>query len=248
MSAQSPSTSSAAAIADVTSGLTDAAHEVSALGRQVIAEVKPKLRGWLHAALAPLTLVAGIVLVALSPTPTARIGSAVFAASALTLFTTSALLHRGRWSLRTGVLLRRLDHASIFLLIAGSYTPFTLLLLDGAQRITLLAVAWGGAVLGIVFRMLWPSAPRWLYTPIYIALGWTAVFFLDDFAAHGSRLVVGLIAAGGLLYTAGGVVYGLRRPNPFPAWFGFHEVFHALTVVAFAAHYAGVSLTAYAAG
>ena len=247
MSTQSPSASSVAGIGEVTAQLSAAAHDVSALGRQVIAEVKPKLRGWLHAALVPVTLVSGLVLVMLSPTATARIGSAVFAGSALTLFTVSAVMHRGSWSPRTGLLLRRLDHASIFLLIAGSYTPFTLLLLTGAQRVTLLAIVWGGAVLGMAFRVLWSSAPRWLYTPIYIALGWTAVFFLDDFVSHGSPLVVGLIAAGGLLYTIGGVVYGLRRPNPFPAWFGFHEVFHAFTVVAFATHYAGVSLAAYAA-
>ena len=247
MSTQNPSASAVAGIPDVTTQLTEAAHEVSALGRQVIAEVKPKLRGWFHAALVPVTVVAGLVLVLMSPTGTARVGSAVFMASALTLFTVSATMHRGRWSPRTGLLLRRLDHASIFLLIAGSYTPFTLLLLSGAQRVTLLAVAWGGAVLGMAFRVLWPDAPRWLYTPIYIALGWAAVFFLGDFAAHGSPLVVGLIAAGGLMYTAGGVVYGLRRPNPFPAWFGFHEVFHALTLAAFATHYVAVSMAVYSA-
>ena len=140
MSTQSPSAPSVAGIGEVTAQLTDAAHEVSALGRQVIADVKPKLRGWLHAALVPVTLVAGLALVVLSRTATARIGSAVFVGSALTLFTVSAAMHRGRWSPRTGLLLRRLDHASIFLLIAGSYTPFTLLLLSGAQRVTLLVI------------------------------------------------------------------------------------------------------------
>jgi hemolysin III len=219
----------------VTDQLSDAAHHV-------LAEVKPKLRGWLHAATAPLTLTAGIVLIALSPPGTVRFGSVVFTLTALLLFTVSATMHRGRWSRRTGLLLRRLDHASIFLLIAGSYTPFSLLLLEGSDRTALLALAWSGALLGIAFRLLWTDAPRWLYTPVYIALGWAAVFFFPQFAANGSAAVVALLAAGGILYTLGGAVYGFQRPNPFPSWFGFHEVFHTLTILAFFAHYAGVFL------
>ncbi len=222
-----------------------AAHEV---GRQVadaVAEVRPRMRGWLHAATAPVALVAGIFLVAFAPAGAPRIGSAVFAASALLLFTVSATMHRGGWSRRTEMLLTRLDHASIFVLIAGSYTPFSLMLLEGSDRVVLLTVAWGGAALGIAFRMLRPGAPRWVYTPVYVALGWAAVFFADEFARYPGTPVVALLAAGGLVYTVGAVVYGLRRPNPFPQWFGFHEVFHFLTVVAFAAHYTGVSLAAY---
>jgi hemolysin III len=138
-----------------------------------------------------------------------------------------------------------MDHASIFLLIAGSYTPFSLLLLTGSDRVILLAVAWGGAALGIMFRLFVPGAPRWVYTPIYIALGWAAVFFAGDFAQYHVTAVVVLLALGGLFYTVGGVVYGLRRPNPVPQWFGFHEVFHTFTVIAFAAHYAGVSIATY---
>lgn len=211
-----------------------------------LVEAKPKLRGWLHAATAPLALVAGVVLVSLSPTSATRTGSAIFAASAVLLFTASATMHRGRWSPRTNTVLTRIDHASIFLLIAGSYTPFTLLLLDGAARTTLLWLAWGGAAAGIAFRVVWTTAPRWVYTPVYIALGWVAVLFADDFFRHGPVKVVAFLAAGGLLYTFGGVVYGLRRPNPFPSWFGFHEVFHLLTVAAFATHYLGISLATYA--
>jgi hemolysin III len=214
--------------------------------RDVIDEVKPHLRGWLHAGTVPLTLAAGIVLVVLSPTATTRAGSAIFAASALALFTASATMHRGRWSPRTGLWLRRLDHSSIFLLIAGSYTPFTLLLLDGAQRTTLLAVAWGGAVLGILFRLFWTGAPRWLYTPIYIALGWAAVFYLPAFFASASTAVITCMVVGGALYTVGGLVYGFRWPDPSPRWFGFHEVFHTLTIAAFVAHYVGVSIATYA--
>jgi hemolysin III len=213
--------------------------------REVIDEVKPHLRGWLHAATAPLALVAGIVLVVLSPTALTRIGSSIFASSALALFTASATMHRGRWSPRVGLWLRRLDHSSIFLLIAGSYTPFTLLLLSGRDRTTLLFVAWGGAALGILFRLFWTEAPRWLYTPIYIALGWAAVFYLPAFFDTASAAVMTLMVVGGALYTIGGVVYGFRRPNPFPRWFGFHEVFHLLTIAAFVTHYVGVSLLTY---
>jgi hemolysin III len=217
-----------------------------------LAEVKPKLRGWLHLGTAPLTLAAGIVLIALSPTPTTRIGSALFAATALILFTVSAIYHRGTWSPRTWNFLRRFDHSNIFLLIAGSYTPFALIFLEGSARTLLLSIVWTGAILGVVFRVFWTDAPRWLYVPIYIALGWAAVFFIPQFA-DGARAfdpaiaiaVLALVAAGGILYTLGGVVYGLKRPNPFPRWFGFHEVFHTFTVLAFATHYIGVSLATY---
>lgn len=213
--------------------------------REVLDEVKPHLRGWLHAATAPLTLASGIVLIVLSPTPMSRIGSAVFAGSALVLFTVSAIYHRGTWSPRTWTFLRRFDHANIFLLIAGSYTPFTLLLLEGSERTLLLSVVWAGAVLGIAFRVMWAGAPRWFYTPIYIALGWAAIFFAGDFARSGGAAVLTLLAVGGALYTVGGIVYWLKRPNPSPTWFGFHEVFHTLTIAAFVAHYVGVSIATY---
>jgi hemolysin III len=161
------------------------------------------------------------------------------------LFTVSAVYHRGTWSPRAFGFLRRFDHANIFLLIAGSYTPFTLLLLHGVDRVLLLATVWTGAVLGVLFRVLWNDAPRWLYTPIYLALGWAAVFYFGDFVDRASTAVLVLMALGGGLYTLGGLVYGFRRPNPFPRWFGFHEVFHTLTVAAFASHYAGVLIATY---
>ena len=217
-----------------------------------IADVKPKLRGWLHAATAPLALAAGIVLIALSPTGPTRIASAVFAASALVLFTVSAIYHRGNWSPRTWMLLRRFDHANIFVLIAGSYTPFAVLFLEGSARVTLLAVVWIAAIAGVFFRVFWTEAPRWLYTPMYIALGWAAVFFMpqfiagaDRFSASVSLTVLVLVASGGVLYTLGGVVYGFKRPDPAPSWFGFHEVFHSFTILAFATHYVGISLATY---
>jgi hemolysin III len=233
-------------IVDGAHHVSERAHQVSEKAQEVYAEVRPRLRGWLHAGTVPLALVAGIVLVTQSPPGVVRLGSAVFALSALILFTVSATMHRGGWSRRTNRLLCRLDHASIFVLIAGSYTPFALVLLEGTERTILLSVAWGGALLGATFRVLWINAPRWLYLPVYMALGWVSVFFIDDFLASGGLTVVALLGAGGLLYTLGGIVYGLRRPNPIPAWFGFHEVFHGLTVVAFAVHYASVSVATYA--
>jgi hemolysin III len=229
--------------------LVDATSEATErLGGQVrgkLEEVKPRLRGWLHAGAAPLSLAAGVVLIALSPNASTRVGSTVFATSALVLFTVSAIYHRGSWSPRVWAWLRRFDHANIFLLIAGSYTPFTLLFLEGRDRTILLTVVWTGALLGVVFRLLWPHAPRWLYTPVYIALGYAAVFFLGDFVHSAGTAVLTLMLVGGGLYTIGGVVYGFRRPNPSPRWFGFHEVFHTLTVAAFVTHYVGVSIATY---
>lgn len=214
--------------------------------------VKPRLRGWLHLAAAPLALAAGIVLIALSPTATTRWGSVVYVLSAVILFSVSAIYHRGRWSPRVTRVLRRVDHANIFLLIAGTYTPYSLLLLRGTDRIVMLAVIWGGALLGMAFRVLWVDAPRWLCVPIYIALGCAAIVALPQFAAGSERLGVGLgvavlalIATGGVLYIVGGAVYGFQRPNPWPRYFGFHEVFHSLTLLAFMTHYVGVSLATY---
>jgi len=220
---------------------------------EVIAEVKPHLRGWLHLATAPLTLAAGIVLVVLSPDSTTRIGSAVFAATALVLFTVSAIYHRGTWSPLAHSRLRRFDHSNIFLLIAGSCTPFALLLLEGTERWAMLAVVWGGAIGGVTMKVFWKGAPRWLSAPIYMALGWAPVFFFGDFVAGAAAnyeagvgtAVIVLVATGGGLYTLGGIVYGTKFPNPSPRWFGFHEVFHTFTILAFVTHYVGVSLATY---
>ena len=247
---------SATPVHDTVHRVQDAAHSaavrgagaVDILGDQLASafqEVKPKLRGWLHAVTSPMTLAAGIVLIVLSPTAATRVGSAIFMTSALLLFTVSAVYHRGTWSPRVWSFLRRFDHANIFLLIAGSYTPFALLMLEGTDRVVLLSVAWGGALGGVLFRILWPGAPRWLYVPIYIGLGWAAVFYVEQFAAAASVAVLVLIVVGGVLYSLGGVVYGLQRPDPFPSWFGFHEVFHTLTILAFITHYVGVSIATY---
>lgn len=227
----------------------ETADTVRETARDAVSAIKPRLRGWLHLGTAPLALAAGIVLVVLAPTAPARIAAAVFAVTAVLLFGTSAVYHRGSgfFSERTSRLLKRLDHANIFLIIAGTYTPFAVLLLPEGQGRTLLWVVWAGAIAGVLFRVLWVGAPRWLYTPVYVALGWVAVFYLPGFWRHGGAVVVTLIAVGGLLYTLGAVVYGTKRPNPSPRWFGFHEIFHAFTIVAFAAHYVAVSFSVYGA-
>ncbi|MFB7588094.1 hemolysin III family protein [Streptomyces sp. NPDC056169] len=207
--------------------------------------VKPRLRGWLHAGMFPAVIVAGVVLVALSDSPRARIACGIYVLTACLLFGISALYHRGNWGPRGEAVLRRLDHANIFLIIAGTYTPLTLLLLPDSTGEPLMWAVWAAATAGIAFRVFWVGAPRWLYTPCYIAMGWAAVFFLPDFMRTGGIAVLVLVIVGGLLYSAGGVIYGIKRPNPSPRWFGFHEVFHSLTLAAFIVHYVGISLVAY---
>jgi hemolysin III len=208
--------------------------------------VKPHLRGWLHAGMAPVALVLGIVLVSLSPAEY-RWAAALYSITAVMLFGVSAVYHRFTWTPRTTKLLKRLDHSNIFLIIAGSYTPFAVVLLPWEQERTLLILVWTGAILGVLFRVFWVGAPRWLYTPIYIALGWVAVFYLPAFWSAGGPAVVILLAVGGLCYSAGGIVYALKRPNPSPTWFGFHEIFHALTLAGFITQYIAVSLVLYSA-
>jgi hemolysin III len=224
-----------------------AGDAIEAAAERVVDAVKPHLRGWLHAATFPLALAGGVVLVALSPTSAARATTAVFGITAALLFGVSALYHRGRWSPRAHATLKRLDHASIFLIIAGTYTPFAVLLLPEGTARVLLWIVWTGAVLGVAFRVLWVGAPRWLYTPVYLALGWVAMLYLDEFREAGGAAVLALVIVGGALYSLGAIVYAARRPDPSPRWFGFHEVFHALTLVAFLAHYIAISIVVYRA-
>lgn len=207
--------------------------------------VKPRLRGWLHAATFPVALIAGIVLVALAPSERARLSIAVFTVTAGLLFGVSALYHRGHWTPRTHALLRRFDHSNIFLLIAGTHTPLAVTLLDRRAATTLLTLVWGGALLGVVFRVAWIGAPRWLYVPVYLAVGCAALFWIPAFHRAGGTAVVVLIAAGGLCYVIGALVYGFRRPDPAPVWFGFHEVFHTATVLGFTAHVVAIALAAW---
>ncbi len=206
-----------------------------------MSQVKPHLRGWLHAGMAPIALVAGIVLVIIAGTVEGKVSAAVFAGTAVLLFGTSAIYHRGTWSPRVGGILRRLDHSNIFLIIAGTYTPFALLLpADQARR--MLLIVWTGAILGVLFRVLWSHAPRWLYVPAYLMLGWVAVFYFRPLLDHVGAAAMTWVVIGGVLYSLGALVYGTKRPDISPRWFGFHEVFHALTVLAFTAHFVAASL------
>ncbi len=194
----------------------------------------------------PVAVLSGIVLISTAPTQEGRIASAVFAVSAALLFGTSALLHRGSWSPRIEGLLRRMDHSNIYLIIAGTYTPFAVLALPPDNGRTLLLIVWIGALAGVVFRVFWVGAPRWLYTALYVVIGWVAIFFLPDLIDGAGVAAVVLIVVGGVLYSLGAIVYGMKLPNPSPIWFGFHEVFHTLTAVAFTAHYLAVWLVLHA--
>jgi len=212
---------------------------------QLAAEFKPKLRGWLHAATVPLALIGGILLIVFAPTVLGKVGAAVYLACSLLLFGNSAVYHRGNWGPKAKAALRRVDHANIFLFIAASYTPLTLLLLEGGSRTALLVLIWSAAILGVLFRVFWLSAPRWLYVVLYLAMGWAAIGWLPQFWATGGPLIVALIGAGGVLYSLGAITYALKRPNPFPAWYGFHEIFHTCTILAACCHFTAIALSTF---
>ncbi|MDT7536569.1 MAG: hemolysin [Actinomycetota bacterium] len=214
---------------------------------EVGAAVKPRLRGVLHQGAFAVSLVTGTVLICLADGARERVGASVYAASVALLFGTSAAYHRGSWSPRAYDVMARLDHSMIFVLIAGSYTPFALLLLHGALQWVVLGVVWGGAAVGVLLRNVVRRPPRWLFVGLYLALGWVAVGLMPAVLRRGGVAVLVLLAVGGLFYTAGAIIYALRRPDPSPRWFGFHEVFHALTLLAFITHYAAVSITTYRA-
>ena len=199
----------------------------------------PSWRGWIHASAVPLAMILGIVLIIVARGPAAKTGASIFFASSLLLFGVSALYHRVPWSDRAHAILRRIDHANIYLLIAGTYTPMALLCLPRTKAILLLSIVWAGAALGIGFRVFWLNAPRWLYVALYLVLGWAALVFIVDFF-HASWIAMSMILLGGIFYTLGATAYGLKRPNPFPKSFGFHEVFHACTLLAFISQWLGI--------
>ncbi|WP_194398889.1 MULTISPECIES: hemolysin III family protein [Microbacterium] len=206
-------------------------------------ELKPSWRGWIHAATFPIAIAAGIVLIALAQGAPAKWASAVFMATSLLLFGNSALYHRFNWKPKTKAILKRIDHANILLLIAGTYTPIATLALPPQQGALLLILVWSGALLGILFRVFWINAPRWLYVALYLLLGWAAVMYIVPlFQANAAMMV--LVAVGGILYTLGAIVYALKRPNPWPGHFGFHEIFHVCTVLAFLCHWTACLLIA----
>jgi hemolysin III len=221
---------------------TESAKEVAS---EAIAAVKPKLRGVSHewAFFASLFLGAGLIVAA--KTPKATLAVAIYAVSLSALLGTSALYHRVDWK-RPNVRrwMRRLDHSMIFFLIAGTYTPFALLVLNGPLADAILAIVWIGAIAGAIVEMIWIEHPKWVAAVIYLSLGWVVVAaFPELWSAMGVGGTL-LVAAGGLLYTAGAVVYAIQRPNPNPRVFGYHEIFHAFVILAAAAHFAAVAFFA----
>ena len=202
---------------------------------------RPRLRGVSHQWAFFFSLLAGGALVLAAPAGEATVASAIYAVSVAALFGTSALYHRVTWaSLTARRWMRRLDHSMIFLLIAGTYTPFAVLVLEGTLATVILLVVWTGALAGVALKLVWIDAPKPLVAVLYVLLGWVAVAAFPDLVAGLGVTSTALVAAGGMLYTAGAVVYALGRPNPVPAVFGYHEVFHALVIAAAALQYAAI--------
>ena len=187
--------------------------------------------------MSPLALVAGLVLITITTELRGRVTLTIFTLTAVSLFTCSAIYHRVPWGPSAKAIWRGIDHANIPLLIAGTYTPFAIYLLDKSQAVILLSLVWAGALLSGVFRVFWLSAPRWLYVPIYLALGWAALIYLPDFYQNGGLAVFLLVAFGGILYSLGAIIYAVKWPNFSINWFGFHELFHAMTAAAFISHF-----------
>jgi hemolysin III len=188
-----------------------------------------------------VALIAGATLVVLAPAGRATAASAIYAVALAGLLGTSALYHRVTWQPRARAWLRRLDHSMIFVLIAGTYTPFALLVLDNPLRTVVLVGVWSGALAGIVFTLVWADAPKWLTAATYVALGWFSIVAIPQITARAGLGALALLALGGIAYTAGAFVYASRRPDPRPATFGYHEIFHVLVVVAAAAHFTAVA-------
>lgn len=204
------------------------------------AQHKPLLRGWSHVVAAVIAAALCGVMIGLAPGPWARAAMVVYAVGLIAMFTVSSLYHRGRWTPRAHHVMARLDHSTIFLAIAGTYTPVALFGIEGWASPTVLALVWAGAVVGISLVWAPVSVPRWLFTSIYAVVGWVAILALPQLVRSLGVLGFSLVLGGGVCYTVGAVVYGTRRPDPWPRVFGFHEVFHAFTVVAAALHLAAV--------
>jgi hemolysin III len=204
--------------------------------------MKPRLRGVLHQWAFFVAIAAGAAIVVAAPSGRAKFAIAVYALSVVGLFGVSAVYHRVNWvSAAARRWMRRLDHSMIFFLIAGTYTPFALLVLDGTLATAILIAVWGGAAAGVVLNLAWSDPPKWVTAIVYVTLGWVAIVAFPEMFSELGVVAVTLVAAGGVLYTSGAVVYALRRPDPAPAVFGYHEVFHLLVIVAAALQFAAVA-------
>jgi hemolysin III len=236
-------------VTEAKTAATERVTEAKAAAEDLIARTKPRLRGVTHEWAFFISLVAGAGLIAAAPSGHARLAMAIYAVSLSGLLGTSALYHRVNWrrpEIRRWM--RRLDHSMIFLLIAGTVTPFALLVMSGSLADALLIAVWAGAFAGIVLELVWVDAPKWASTIVYLAVGWITVLGFPAIVVEAGVGAGALIAAGGLLYTAGAVVYARQRPDPNPAVFGYHEVFHVLVLAAAVAHFAAVAIYALPSG
>jgi hemolysin III len=204
--------------------------------------VKPRLRGVSHLSMFPLALIAVIPLLFVGDTAKARLSAVVFGIGVAAMFGVSGFYHVVTWTPRVRSWLARLDHAAVYGLIAATYTPFGLLVLDGAWRVVILAIVWTGALLAILMKLCWVGAPKWLSAAVGLGLGWAGVAAMPEIEGQIGLNGLLFLAAGGLFYTVGGVVYALRRPNPVPGVFGYHELFHAFVIVAVALQYVAVAV------
>jgi hemolysin III len=216
--------------------------------REIEDELRPLLRGVTHAVAFWVALVAGALLFVLAPTGTARVAAAVYGFGLCALFAASSTYHRWRWNPRWRPLLRRVDHSTIFVFIAASYTPVALLVMHGTLRWAILAAVWTGAIAGVVLSVAWITAPRVLSAACYLALGWVAVIAMPQLVSRLDVAPLVLLGAGGLLYTLGAIVYATKRPDPWPRTFGFHEVFHALVIAAAAVQFVAMAGWVFPAG
>lgn len=210
---------------------------------------RPQLRGWLHLWAFGISVVTGIVLVSVAGTTRgaeAGVATGIYAVTVCLLFGTSATYHRVKWTRpNRHAILARLDHSMIFVFIAGTYTPFAVLAMSEKTGRLVLSIVWFGALGGVLLKMLWITAPRWLSAPLYLGLGWVAVFATTELLQYGGVATFVLVVVGGLIYTYGAVVYATKRPDPSPRVFGYHEVFHLCTVVAAACHLVAIWLAVY---
>lgn len=211
---------------------------------------RPRARGWIHVYSAVVAFIAGAALVSVSwsvGSTRAGLATLLYTFTIVAMFAVSGTYHRVNWTNPTArKWMKRLDHSMIFIFIAGTYTPFCVLLLSPAKATILLSIVWGGALAGVALKLAWPHAPRWVGAPLYIALGWIAVAILPDILHRGGVATLVLLSVGGLAYTVGAVFYALRRPNPWPTVFGHHEFFHACTLVAAICHHIALYFALYA--